>query len=155
MNLDSILSRIDSATTMRELDRIAIDIFSDVEDGNTAYHRDISLAIQKKESALLAKFNETVEEEELGGAVCHLVHRKNPQPVDSEIIVDVEPMIEDITLDNVQCGCVQKYGVPCIHKTSFKGIVPEDYRECQVCGCDHKYDPRLAKEVHDKVDGHH
>lgn len=151
MNLYSVLARINGATSMKELDRIAIDIFSDVEDGKTIYHQDISMAIQKKESELLAKINEAVEEE-LNGTVCHLVHRKNTQPTDPEIVVDVEPIIEDITLDNVQCGCVQKYGISCIHKTSFKGIVPEDYQECQTCGCDHKYDPRLAKEVHDRID---
>lgn len=151
MNLDSVLARINSATSMKELDRIAIDIFSDVEDGNVAYHRDISLAIQKKESELLAKFNEAAEEEELGGAVCHLVHRKNPQPVEPEIIVDVEPVIEDITLDNVKCGCQPKYGVPCIHKSMFSSILPDDYAFCPICGVDHKYDPKLANEVHSKI----
>lgn len=159
--MDNYIEKIKRAKSIKDLDSIAVDYFFGVEHGTIAYDRNVDLAFRKRESELshmeiaaeqamdlvrnqMSEVDvEDVSELEEGKIIpFDLTRKKSKSP--NEIIFN--PPSQDI-----KCGCPVKYGVPCIHKTNFDGIVPTDYVECQTCGCDHKYDPRLAKEVHSKL----
>lgn len=150
---NSLIKKIQSVKTFKELDKLAGDYFTDRNFSGDS--QPILNAIAQKEAEL--EWN-TLEAEAV----------ELPE-VDLEDVVDNTVVPFDLTRrktvsnpnvialktkdhSSVQCGCKQKYNVPCIHRTSYTGIVPDDYDECDTCGCDHKYDPRLANEVHSKLD---
>jgi len=156
------LEKIRNTNSIRELDQVAREFFADQLNNSPDIRWDIYSAIEQKESELI--FNN------VDRAPYDLVRRNHMPEPQKNNVVDIRQAIkktddvateeleeledEDVILLGIKCGCLIKHGVPCIHKATFNGCLPSDYHECPDCGCDHKYDPRLAKEVHDKLDGH-
>lgn len=146
MNIqDATIQKINQARTIKELDSIASEYF--LKNGTRDSH-DVIEAVTRKEAEL--EWNELQEEVETGDS----------QVTDNQVVkFDSSKKKNKATCvaviykhaEDPKCSCEKRYGVPCIHRTHFDGIVPDDYEECEDCGMDHKYDPRLADEVHSKI----
>jgi hypothetical protein len=153
-----IIEQIKAIDSLRYLDALAVDYFHGVNNGVFFYDREIELAFRQREIELT-----NMEESAKDAAPPlrnHMSETKTEPFVDNTVAFDltrrkvkVAPptAITKAKQANIKCDCPIKYGVPCIHKTQFDGVTPDDYHECDTCGCDHKYDPRMAKEVHAKL----
>jgi hypothetical protein len=149
INYYSVLERVQSAASMKELDKIAIEYFSNVEDKEEEYNRLVDLAIVRREGELHRAYllQEAAESPNEQAIPFFLLRKKSK--VEAE---DNEPtLLNHINPLHIKCDCPGRHGVPCIHRATFDSILPKDYRTCQTCGVDHTYDFRLAKEVHDKL----
>lgn len=146
---DNIIIQINRANSFKELDAIAIEYFNKHGSFGSA---DVMHAISIKEQQL--EWDDLKSEAikdmqdmqpDSKNVVALDITKKKPQDTAKTNVTTIKQAAK------IQCGCPVRYGVPCIHQTNFDGIVPDDYESCVVCGCDHKYDSRLANEVHSKV----
>lgn len=154
MDHQSIIEQIGKSKSLAELDKIAVDYFHNVEKGAVDFDHNIEIAIQAKETELYKK--EIYFHHMSNQKTTKLDNIKdNTVPFDlakkKTALGDTVPNI--VSLKNVKCNCRSAYGVPCIHKATFPGIVPDNYEYCPDCGCDHDRDARLAREVHESL-GH-